>query len=158
MTGTPCAASSPAEADRRHGPAAGIRINSNLPCAFHTGEIFDKLIKPPPEIRGGSACQKVSQSLPLQAANKVKKVFCRGLYLAENTAQAASVEFVPRRWTNYPRGRLQKACRKAPEGFFRQFESRPGNPGRLWFLRLIHPAGSWQTGNTPAGSRHPQWW
>ena len=30
------------------------------------------------------------------AANKVQKVFCRGAYLAENTSQAASVEFVPR--------------------------------------------------------------
>ena len=38
---------------------------------------------------------KASQSLPLTAAKKMKIIFCRGVYLAENTSQAASVEFVP---------------------------------------------------------------
>ena len=34
-------------------------------------------------------------------------IFCRGVYLAENTSQAASVEFVRLRRTNYARSRLQ---------------------------------------------------
>ncbi len=38
---------------------------------------------------------KASQSLPHTAAKKMKIIFCRGVYLAENTSQAASVEFVP---------------------------------------------------------------
>jgi len=55
--------------------------------------------------------QTVKKSLAefsAQAENKVKNIFCRGVYLAENTSQAASVEFV-RHWrTNYARSRLQK--------------------------------------------------
>ena len=35
------------------------------------------------------------------SANKVQSIFCRGVYLAENTSQAVSVEFVRRRRTNY---------------------------------------------------------
>ena len=38
---------------------------------------------------------KASQSLSHTAAKKMKIIFCRGVYLAENTSQAASVEFVP---------------------------------------------------------------
>ena len=53
-----------------------------------------------------------------QAANKMKTVFCRGVYLAENTSQAPSVEFGPRRGANYARRRLQKNCQKAPQGIF----------------------------------------
>lgn len=40
------------------------------------------------------------------------------MYLAENTSQAVSVEFV-RLWrTNYARNRLQKLVEKARKGFF----------------------------------------
>ena len=46
-------------------------------------------------------------------------IFCQGVYLAENTYQAASVEFVRLRRTNYARSRLQKLAEK-PEGVFRQ--------------------------------------
>ena len=52
------------------------------------------------------------------AANKVKSIFDRGVYLGENTYQAASVEFVRHGRTNYARSRLQKTCRKAPWGIF----------------------------------------
>lgn len=50
--------------------------------------------------------KEASQSLPPQAANKVKIIFRRGVYLAENTSQAASVDFVPLRGTKYARSRL----------------------------------------------------
>ena len=45
-------------------------------------------------------------------------VFGRGVYVDENTSQAASVEFVCHRQTNYARSRLQKNWRKSPKGFF----------------------------------------
>ena len=45
-------------------------------------------------------------------------VFDRGVYVGENTSQAASVEFVRRMRTNYARSRLQKNWRKSPKGFF----------------------------------------
>ena len=38
--------------------------------------------------------KKASQSSPHKAANKAKRVFDRGVYVGENTSQAASVEFV----------------------------------------------------------------
>ena len=64
------------------------------------------------------------------AANKVKIVFCRGVYLAENTSQAASVEFVP-----YG-GQIMRAadCKnlsESPEGGFRQSGKAPGVSGGL---------------------------
>ena len=46
-------------------------------------------------------------------------VFGRGVYVDENTSQAASVEFVCQRQTNYARSRLQRSGEKT-EGFFRQ--------------------------------------
>ena len=55
------------------------------------------------------------------AAKRIRIIFCRGVYLAENTSQAASVEFVHLWRTNYARSRLQKLAEK-PEGFFRQAE------------------------------------
>ena len=42
----------------------------------------------------------------------VKIMFRRGRYLAEHTLQAASVEFVHLRGTNYARSRLQKPVGK----------------------------------------------
>ena len=51
------------------------------------------------------------------AANKVKSIFDRGVYLGENTYQAASVEFVRHGRTNYARSRLQKPVEKPHGGF-----------------------------------------
>ena len=51
------------------------------------------------------------------AANKVKSIFDRGVYLVENTYQAASVEFVRHGRTNYARSRLQKPVEKPRGGF-----------------------------------------
>ena len=45
-------------------------------------------------------------------------VFGRGVYVDENTSQAASVEFVCQRQTNYARSSLLKNWRKSPKGFF----------------------------------------
>ena len=47
-----------------------------------------------------------------QAANKLQSVFCGGVYVAKNTSQSASVEFVRFQRTNYARGRLQAFCPK----------------------------------------------
>ena len=38
--------------------------------------------------------KKASQNLPPMAAKKVKIVFCRGAYLAENTSQAPSARLL----------------------------------------------------------------
>ena len=64
-------------------------------------------------------CQNSLAEFAASAAKRIRIIFCRGVYLAENTSQAASVEFV-RLWrTNYARSRLQKLAEK-PEGVFRQ--------------------------------------
>ena len=47
----------------------------------------------------------------------MESVFARGVYLGENTYQAASVEFVRHRQTNYARSRLQKPVEKPQGGF-----------------------------------------
>ena len=48
---------------------------------------------------------------------KIQIIFSRDMCVRENTAQAASVEFVRQRHTNYARSSLQVLCRKNPEGF-----------------------------------------
>ena len=50
-------------------------------------------------------------------AAKIQIIFSRDMCVRENTAQAASVEFVRQRHTNYARSSLQVLCRKNPEGF-----------------------------------------
>ena len=81
------------------------------------------LVKPPgcitkkPRVCGaypqGRLSKKCLAEFAAVAANKIKSIFDRGVYLGENTYQAASVEFVRQRRTNYARSRLQKNC---PEG------------------------------------------
>ena len=73
-----------------------------------------------------SDCQKSLAEFAASAAKKVEIIFCRGVYLAENTAQAASVEFVCPRQTNYARGRLQKTGGKARRGFSTSSKSLHG--------------------------------
>ena len=51
------------------------------------------------------------------AANKVKSIFDRGVYLGENTYQAASVRVVRRRRTRSACSRLQKPVEKPRGGF-----------------------------------------
>ena len=53
----------------------------------------------------------------------ILNIFCRGVYLAENTYQTASVEFVCCQQTNYARSSLEKLAEK-PEGIFRQVQQR----------------------------------
>ena len=50
-----------------------------------------------PSYEGASDCQKSLAEFAADAANKVKIVFGRGVYVDKNTSQAASVEFVCRR-------------------------------------------------------------
>ena len=50
------------------------------------------------------------------AAKKTQYVFCRGVYLAENTSQAASVEFVPM-GDKLCAQQTAQVCRKSPQEF-----------------------------------------
>ena len=50
-------------------------------------------------------------------------MFRRGAYLAEHTLQAASVEFVPHRGTNYARGADCKNLSESPKGVFDSLSS-----------------------------------
>ena len=56
----------------------------------------------------------------------VGNVFDRGVYVGKNSSQAASVEFVRSRRTNYARSRLQKTGGKARRGF--STSSEQGHP------------------------------
>jgi hypothetical protein len=64
-------------------------------------------------LRCFSTCQKASQSLPPAGGKAREIIFSGDMCGGENTAQAASVEFV-RRWrTNYARSRLQTSLSKS---------------------------------------------
>ena len=60
----------------------------------------------------GSACPKASQSFAAAAAKESQIIFFGDMCGEENTSQAASVEFVRWRRTNYARSRLQPLCQK----------------------------------------------
>ena len=76
--------------------------------------------------------KKASQSLPPAGGKGILIIFCRGVYLTENTYQAASVRFVRQGRTNRARGRLQSFCQKRAKPFFDSL-STPGclKPGVL---------------------------
>ena len=64
-----------------------------------------------------------------QAANEMQSIFCRGVYLAKNSSQSASVEFVRFQRTNYARGRLQAFCPKRALPFLDSLKRM--NPGAV---------------------------
>ena len=66
---------------------------------------------------GFSDCQKSLAEFAATAANKVKIVFGRGVYVDKNTSQAASVEFIRHVRINYARSRLQKLAENPARGF-----------------------------------------
>ena len=57
--------------------------------------------------------KKASQSLPPAGGKECEIIFSGDMCGGENTAQAASVEFVRRRRTNYARSRLQTPVSKS---------------------------------------------
>ena len=73
---------------------------------------------PPVQKLVAQSVKKASQSLPPQRQIKSKTIFCRGVYLTENTSQAACVRVVRHRRTRSALSRLQSFRRKAPKGFF----------------------------------------
>ena len=87
------------------------------------------MIKSMPDTQTAYPAYKLLKSLAefaAEEANEVLIVFGRGVYVDENTSQAASVELV-RHWrTNYARSRLLKLAEKA-EGLFRQVQCRIRN-------------------------------
>ena len=66
--------------------------------------------------------EKASQSFAAAAAKLIRIIFCGGVYVAENTDQPASVEFVRSQRTNYARGRVQALSNGNPAKRF-SFES-----------------------------------
>ena len=80
--------------------------------------------------------KKASQSLRPQA-QRSPIIFFGDMCGEENTSQAASVEFVRRRRTNYARSRLQPFCQK---GFL--FDSLKRRLSRLRDRRLVFGMGS----------------
>ena len=62
--------------------------------------------------------KKASQSLPPAGGKEIQIIFCRGVYLTENTTQAASVRLVRCKRTRRARGRLQSLCQKRAKPFF----------------------------------------
>ena len=74
---------------------------------------------------GFQSDKKASQSLPPAGGKGILIIFCRGVYLTENTTQAASVRFVRQGRTNRARGRLQSFCQKRAKPFFDSLSGHP---------------------------------
>ncbi len=88
---------------------------------------------------GGSGflrVKKASQSFLRQQKIESKGIFGRGVYVDENTSQAASVEFVCHEQTNYARSRLQKPAEKPHMGLFGSLKTAPTGSGFVILLRL----------------------
>ena len=65
-----------------------------------------------------TAYQKSLAEFAARRRQRNKIIFSRDMCVRENTAQAASVEFVRLRRTNYARSRLQILLSEKPGGFF----------------------------------------
>ena len=70
-------------------------------------------------------CQKSLAEFAARRRQRNEIIFSRDMCVRENTARAASVEFVRHRRTNYARSRPQTFCRKNPEGFSTVLEGVP---------------------------------
>ena len=68
--------------------------------------------------------KKASQSSPKLRRIESKNVFDRGVYVGENTSQAASVRVVRQRRTRSARSRLQNTGGKPRKGFFDKLKRR----------------------------------
>ena len=71
-----------------------------------------------PQLIRFSAYQKSLAEFAARRRQRNKIIFSRDMCVRENTAQAASVEFVRLRRTNYARSRLQILLSEKPGGFF----------------------------------------
>ena len=67
---------------------------------------------------GKSRLPKSLAEFAATAANKLENILCRGVYLAQNTSQAASVEFVRPKADKLCARQTAKSWRKSPKGFF----------------------------------------
>ena len=77
-----------------------------------------------------AACQKSLAEFAARRRQRNEIIFSRDMCVRENTARAASVEFVRHRRTNYARSRPQAFCRKNPEGFSTVSEGGVTTPRR----------------------------
>ena len=104
--------------------AQGFRWTASMTCAFSFGN-HSAVVKIPiigrwPKCVFAFRPYSVSKSLAEFAARRRQRniiIFSRDMCVRENTARAASVEFVRHRRTNYAHSRPQAFCRKNPEGF-----------------------------------------
>ena len=93
-----------------------------------------------------------------QAANQMRSVFCGGVYVAKNTSQSASVEFVRFQRTNYARGRLQAFCQKGLCPFLtviKRAVSSRDSPLCMYFDEIGQEEGIKGPRFPPANSRTP---
>ena len=119
--------------------------------------------------RGCQSVKKASQSLPPAGGKGILIIFCRGMYLTENTTQAASVRIVRRRRARRARGRLQSFCQKRAKPFFDSLTSpsRCITTGTGMFVSAVCPptTGQFQAGpqtwrgaeGNASGRRAPDW-
>ena len=98
-----------------------------------------------------SPYQKSLAEFAARRRQRNKIIFSRDMCVRENTARAASVEFVRHRRTNYARSRPQAFCRKNPEGFS-TVSDRPR--GRPLFAGIPAPASCKRTPHTLQVSLH----
>ena len=110
--------------------------NIQTPCPAETGSerilIHDKNTST--GFTGG--CQpvkKASQSLPPAGGKGILIIFCRGVYLTENTTQAASVRLVRCKRTRRARSRLQSFCQKRAKPFFDSLTSTGFTGGCIFY-------------------------
>ena len=78
----------------------------------HAGLLFHAPRKKPPLISSGGQTVKEPRSLCACGRKESPIIFFGDMCGEENTSQAASVEFVRRRRTNYARSRLHPPCQK----------------------------------------------
>ena len=90
----------------------------------------------------------------MEELEAMQSIFARGVYVAKNTSQSASVEFVRFRRTNSARGRLQAFCQKRALPFFDSLK-RPEPSAPSAFLPYFPVSGR---GNRVQGQTAGGWW
>ena len=96
----------------------------------------EKIAKKSSHTGGRLACHKSLTEFAARRRQRNEIIFSRDMCVRENTARAASVEFVRHRRTNYARSRPQAFCRKNPKGF--STVSPPTQVGGSAWRKICH--------------------
>ena len=120
--------------------------SNRLPCqlmrrCIRSAAFLLQTTSRPEETGRDDSLSKKSRRVRRRSGEKIKIIFCRGVYVAENTLRLANVGVVCQNQTTSALQQAAALCRKAPKGFFDSLNKSclPGGSFFFCTLQERHP-------------------